>query len=382
MTIKFNKSEEFQNAKAALTAVLSKEEVTEKETTEAYENYFNALQTEVYSAIKSQVNDEMLDRSILQQRGQNVLTSEETKFFNAAVIDGGFKDDTILPETTQERVFEDLVKAHPLLDALGLQDLGAVTKFIYSDATKAYAWKEIFGDISGQVNAAFRSEKIGQLKLTAFAVIPNDMLELGPVWMERYVRTILVESHSVGLEYGFVNGRGSAQHEPVGLLKNVDAGTGAVTDKVSSGTLTFAPSEYGETIAGELYNVVKALSTNAKDESRKIGGKVVMVVNPIDAIGVQFRNTIQTSNGQWVTALPYNIQVVESEEIPVGKAVFFVKGEYIAVIAGGYKLKKFDQTFAMEDATLYTIKQFANGKPKDNKAALVYDLAISFAPTV
>ena len=382
MTIKFNKSETFQNAKAALTAVLSKEEVTEKETTEAYENYFNALQTEVSSAIKSQVNDEMLDRSILQQRGQNVLTSEETKFFNAAVIDGGFKDDTILPETTQERVFEDLVKAHPLLDALGLQDLGAVTKFIYSDATKAYAWKEIFGDISGQVNAAFRSEKIGQLKLTAFAVIPNDMLELGPVWMERYVRTILVESHSVGLEYGFVNGRGSAQHEPVGLLKNVDSGTGAVTDKVSSGTLTFAPSEYGEVVAGELYNVVKALSTNDKDEARKIGGKVVMVVNPIDAIGVQFRNTIQTSNGQWVTALPYNIQVVESEEIPVGKALFFVKGEYIAVIAGGYKLKKFDQTFAMEDATLYTIKQFANGKPKDNKAALVYDLNISFAPTV
>ena len=381
MTIKFNKSETFQNAKNALTAVLSKENVTEKETTEVYENYFEALQTEVASAITKEVNNEMLDRSILQQRGQNVLTSEETKFFNAAVIDGGFKDDTILPETTQERVFEDLVKAHPLLEALGLQDLGAVTKFIYSDATKAYAWKEIFGDISGQVNAAFRSEKIGQLKLTAFAVIPNDMLELGPVWMERYVRTILVESHSVGLEYGFVNGRGSTQSEPVGLMKNVDAGTGAITDKTSSGTLTFAPSQYGEVIAGELYNVVKALSTNAKDESRKIGGKVVMVVNPIDAIGVQFRNTIQTSNGQWVTALPYNIQVVESEEIPVGKALFFVKGEYIAVIAGGYKLKKFDQTFAMEDATLYTIKQFANGKPKDNKTALVYDLNISFAPT-
>lgn len=381
MTIKFNKSETFQNAKAALTAVLSKEEVTEKETTEAYENYFNALQTEVSSAIKSQVNDEMLDRSILQQRGQNVLTSEETKFFNAAVLDGGFKDDTILPETTQERVFEDLVKAHPLLDVLGLQDLGAVTKFIYSDATKAYAWKEIFGDISGQVNAAFRSEKIGQLKLTAFAVIPNDMLELGPVWIERYVRTLLVESYSVGLEYGFVNGRGSTQSEPVGLLKDVNVDTGAITNKTSSGTLTFAPSQYGETIAGELYNVVKALSTNAKDESRKIGGKVVMVVNPIDAIGVQFRNTIQTSNGQWVTALPYNIQVVESEEIPVGKALFFVKGEYIAVIAGGYKLKKFDQTFAMEDATLYTIKQFANGKPKDNKAALVYDLDINFNPT-
>lgn len=104
-----------------------------------------------------------------------------------------------------------------------------------------------------------------------------------------------------------------------------------------------------------------------------------MVVNPVDAISVQARNTIQTANGQWVTALPYNIQVVESEEIPVGKALFFVKGEYLGALAGGYKLNKFDQTLAIEDAMLYTIKQFANGKPKDNKTALLYDLDIQFA---
>ena len=380
MTIKFNKSETFKNAKAALTAVLSKEEVTEQEQTQAYENYFDALQTEVASAITSQVNDEMLDRSILQQRGQNVLTSEETKFFNAAVLEGGFKDDSILPVTTQEGVFEDLTTEHPLLAALGLQDLGAVTRYIYSDATKAYAWGPLFGGIAGQINAAFSEEQISQFKLTAFAVVPNDMLELGPVYVERYVRTVLVESYSVGLEFGFVNGSGVNQ--PIGLLKDVDPATSAVTTKVSSGTLTFAPSEFGETVAGELYEVVKALSTNAAGDSRKVLNKIVMVVNPVDAIGVQARNTIQTASGQWVMALPYNVQVVESEEIPTGKAIFFVKGEYIAAIAGGYKLKKFDQTLAIEDATLYTIKQFANGKPKDNKAALVYDLNISFAPSV
>jgi len=380
MAITFNKSENFKNAKKALTAVLSKENVTENETTEAYENYFNALQTEVAASITKEVNNDMLDRSILQQRGQNVLTSEETKFFNAVVTSGGFDDDSILPVTTQERVFEDLVQAHPLLDALGLQDLGAVTRYIYADPTKAYAWGPLFGPIAGQVSAAFSEETISQLKLTAFAVIPNDMLELGPVWVERYVRELLIESYSTGLEFGFVNGSGVNQ--PIGLLKDVNAGTGAVTDKVSSGTLTFAPSQYGEVVAGELYNVVKALSTTADGETRKVAGKVVMVVNPIDAIGVQARNTIQTANGQWVTALPYNVQVVESEQVPAGKAIFFVKGEYIAIIAGGYKLKKFDQTLAIEDATLYTIKQFANGKPKDNKAALVYDLDISFAPTV
>ncbi|MFS0783528.1 phage major capsid protein [Bacillus sp. 1P06AnD] len=382
MTITFNKSEALNDAKKKLTAALNNAEATEQDQTEAFENYFGALQNDVVNAVQSQVNDEMLDRSILQQRGQNVLTSEEKKFFNAVVQEGGFKSDSILPETTQERVFEDLVSEHPLLDAIGLQDLGAVTRFIYSDATKAYAWKELFEGISGQVNAAFRSEKIGQLKLTAFAAIPNDMLELGPEWIERYVRTLLVESYSVGLEFGFVNGRGATKDEPIGLMKDVNAETGAVTDKTSSGTLTFAPSERGEIVAGELYGVIKNLSTDAKDKQRKVAGKVVMVVNPMDAIAVQFRNTIQTVNGLWVTSLPYNIQIVESEEIPVAKALFFVKGEYIAVIAGGYKLKKFDQTLAMEDATLYTIKQFANGKPKDNKTALVYDLDIKFTPSV
>ncbi|PFJ07579.1 phage major capsid protein [Bacillus cereus] len=380
MTIKFNKSEAFNKAKAKLTDALTNAESTEQEQSTAFENFFDAMQTDVINTVRNQVNDEMLDRSILQQRGQNVLTAAETKFFNAVVQEGGFKDGSILPVTTQERVFENLVKEHPLLDALGLQDLGAVTKFIYSDATKAYAWGELFGEIKGQVNAAFRQEQIGQLKLTAFAAIPNDMLELGPEWVERYVRTLLVESYSVGLEFGFVNGGGAVAHQPVGLMKDVNATTGAVTDKKSSGTLTFAPSEYGELIAGELYEVVKALSVDAKGKSRKVLNNIVMVVNPVDYIGVQARNTIQTTNGQWVMALPYNIQIVESEEVPVGKALFFVKGQYLAAIAGGYKLKKFDQTLAIEDATLYTIKQFANGKPKDNKAALVYDLKISFVP--
>lgn len=376
MTIKFNKSEAFQNAKQNLSKAMA--EGDEQAQAAAFENYFEVMKTEVSNEVQTQASKEMSDRSVLQARGQNVLTSEETKFFNEAIGKGGLDDEKILPVTTQERVFEDLVKEHPLLDALQLQDLGAVTRFIYSKADKNFVWGELMGPIAGQIAAEFREETVSQLKLTAFAVLPNDMIELGPVWVERFVRTIAVETISTGLEYGFVNGNGQSQ--PLGLLKDKDADTGAVTDKVSSGTLTFAPSERGEVVAGELYGVVNALSTNAAGESRKVMGKVVMVVNPVDALAVQFRSTIQTANGAWVTALPFNIRIVESDEVPVGKAVFFVQGEYMAVIAGGYRLKKYDQTLAMEDATLFTIKQFANGKPKDNKAALVYDLNIDFTP--
>ena len=204
------------------------------------------------------------------------------------------------------------------------------------------------------------------------------MLELGPEWVERYVRELLVESYSVGLEYGLINGRGPAQDEPVGLTKNVDADTGAVTDKESSGTLTFAPSEKGRIIAGELGGVIKELSADEKGKARKVLNKVVMVVNPVNVIDIQIAGTVRTDSGQWVTSLPFNIQVVESEEIEADKALFFVKGEYLAAIAGGYQINRYKETLAMEDADLYTMKQFANGRPKDNKAALIYDLDIDF----
>lgn len=381
MTIKFGKSDSLKAAQENWKKVALNAESSQEDQTEALQTYMEELQTSVATAVRDQVNNEMLDRSILQQRGQNVLTSKETKYFAAVIAEGGFTDDSILPEETQERIFEDITTEHGLLDALGLQDLGALTRYIYTDdVSGAAVWGPLFGEIAGQINATFKEKQIGQNKLTAFAVIPNDMLELGPDWVERYVRTLIVEVISVGLETGFVNGSGT-NGQPIGLTKDVNETTGAVTNKTPEDlTLTFAPSQFGQVVAGELYEVVKALSKNAKGESRKVLNKIVMVVNPVDAIAVQARNTIQTANGQWVMALPYNIQVEESEEIPVGKALFFVKGQYIAAIAGGYKLKKYEQTLAMEDATLYTIKQFANGMPKDNKAALLYNLDIKFTP--
>jgi len=378
MTMKLKGTmDNFETKKKAYMNIMKNENSTPEQLENAFSEMFTALQSDLTEQITTEASNEVHDSQVLASRGQNVLTSAERKFYNEVIASGGFAEDTILPVTTQERIFEDLIAEHPLLDVLGLKDLGAVTRYIYSDADKAFAWGALFGEIKGQVSAAFREETVSQLKLTAFAVIPKDMLELGPEYVDRYVRGILEESCSVGLEYGFVNGRGPSQNEPIGLMKDV-AENGAVTDKTSKGTLTFSPSEYGEIVAGELHGVIKALSVDAKGKARKVANKVVMLVNPTDAISVQFRNTIQTSNGQWVTSLPYNIQTVESEEISLGKALFFVKDSYLAAIAGGYKINKFDETLAIEDARLYTMKQFANGKPKDNKTALLYDLDIKF----
>lgn len=213
MVIKFNNFEEKKLAFAKAT-----QEGTAEEQSVALNSMIEALATDVRADILNQVNESMVDRSIMQSRGANVLTSEEMKFFNAVVEEGGFKSTETLPKTTQERIFDDLVQSHPLLGHIGLENLGAVTEFIYGDPEGAAVWGPLFGDIKGQLNAAFRKESIAQLKLTAFIPLANDMLKLGPVWVERYVRTMISEAMSVGLERGFVIGTG--KDEPIGLLKD------------------------------------------------------------------------------------------------------------------------------------------------------------------
>lgn len=373
MTIKFNNFAEKKQAFANAT-----QEGSAEEQSAALNNMLEALAQDVQGDIMNQVNTSMLDRSIMQARGANVLTSEETKFFNVVIEEGGFKDTETLPKTTQERIFDDLVEGHPLLQQLGIQNLGAVTEFIYGDPEGAAVWGPLFGDIQGQLNATFRKESISQLKLTAFIPLSNDMLKLGPVWVERYVRTMISEAMSVGLERGYVAGTGKDM--PIGLLKDLKGSVvdGKYPDKESAGTLTFEP---GRATINELKGVVEKLSIRpvGKDEEEKvrnIAGKVVMVVNPFDNFSIQANATVQNAAGIYVTSLPFNPTITESMFVPKGKVVFFIRGEYVAAVGGAMEVKKFDQTLAMEDATLYIAKQYATGKPKDNYAVQVYDLKL------
>ncbi|MGI8363039.1 phage major capsid protein [Bacillus cereus] len=380
MVIKFNNFEDKKLAFAKAT-----QEGTPEEQTAALNSMIEALATDVRSDILNQVNESIVDRSIMQSRGSNVLTSEEMKFFNAVVQDGGFKDTETLPKTTQERIFDDLVQGHPLLEHIGLENLGAVTEFIYGDPEGAAVWGPLFGDIKGQLNATFRKESISQLKLTAFIPLANDMLKLGPVWVERYVRTMISEAMSVGLERGFVIGTG--KDEPIGLLKDPSGSVvgGVYPDKKTAGILTFEP---GRKTINELKGVVKLLAKKLNpdgktdaDRPKNIAGKVVMVTNPFDTFDIQANATIQNAAGVYVTSLPFNPTPTESVFVPQGKVLFFVKGEYIAAMGGTEPIKKYEETLALEDATLYIAKQFATGKPKDKYTSQVYTLKLEEAPT-
>ncbi|KMP13695.1 MULTISPECIES: phage major capsid protein [Bacillus cereus group] len=374
MVIKFNNFEEKKLAFAKAT-----QEGTAEEQSVALNSMIEALATDVRTDILNQVNESMVDRSIMQSRGANVLTSEEMKFFNAVVEEGGFKSTETLPKTTQERIFDDLVEDHPFLKHIGLENLGAVTEFIYGDPEGAAVWGPLFDGIKGQLNATFRKDSISQLKLTAFIPLANDMLKLGPVWVERYVRTMITEAMKVGLERGFVAGTG--KNEPIGLLKDPSGNVvnGVYPDKKPVGTLTFEP---GRKTINELKGVVKLLAKKLNadgsdaDRPKNIAGKVVMVTNPFDTFDIQANATIQNAAGVYVTSLPFNPILTESVFVPQGKVLFFVKGQYVAAMGGTEPIKKYEETLALEDATVYIAKQYATGKPKDKYTSQVYTLKL------
>ena len=378
MVMKLNGNMEAYNEKKQVYIDLVKNGAAEEEQATAWADMQEALVNDLHQNILSQVQQENLDRQILTTRGQsNILTSEERKFFNALNTEVGYKEEILLPESTIDRIFEDLTTEHPLLQELGLQTQGLITRIIKSETSGTAVWGKIFGDIKGQLDAAFSEEKITQGKLTAFVVIPKDLFEYGPEWVERFVRAQITESLSVGLEKGYLLGAGPIKDEPIGLIKDLNAAIDPVNGYANKAAhpvaLTFADSQ---TTVKELAGVMKRLSVKENGKSVTVDGKVVLVVNPTDSWNLKALYTTLNANGVYVTVLPYNLRIVESEFMTQGQMLAFVKGRYDAYIGGGVKVKRFDQTLAIEDCDLFTAKQFAYGEAQDNKAALLFTLDI------
>ncbi|MDV7767598.1 phage major capsid protein [Peribacillus sp. CSMR9] len=378
MTMKLNNhSKAYDEAKKSYAQVVKNENSTPNQIETAWNNMQDELVNSLTTQITQAVQTQNADQTILATRGMNVLTSEETKFFNAVAQSDGFTDDIILPETTVDRIFEDLTTDHAFLSEINLQKAGLLTRIMKSDPSGAAVWGKVFGEIKGQLDAAFSEENITQSKLTAFVVLPKDLEKFGPTWIEAYVRTQITETFAVALENGFINGVGPTKEQPIGLIRDLEASVNPTTGhakKAVAGILTFADSK---TTVKELSKLMKYLSTKSNDKSVKIEGKVVLVVNPTDAWGIKAQYTFLNANGTYVTALPFNLHIVESEFAEAGEVIAFVNNRYDAYTAGGVQINKYEQTLALEDCNLYTAKQFAFGKAEDNKAAAIYTLSIN-----
>ncbi|EAE3050083.1 phage major capsid protein [Listeria monocytogenes] len=374
MTIKLkNNLVNYEEKRTAFVNAVKNEETQEIQN-KAYVEMVDAMAADIMDQAKKEARQEA-DQYISASRTDKNITNEEIKFFNDINKEVGYKEETLLPQTVVDEIFEDLTTEHPFLASIGMRTTGLRTKFLKSETSGLAVWGKIFGEIKGQLDTTFSEEESIQNKLTAFVVVPKDLENFGPVWVKRFVVTQIEEAFAVALESAFIIGDG--KDKPVGLTRKVGKGTnvvdGVYPEKVASGTLTFASSKV---TVNELTDVYKYHSVKENGKPLNVAGEVTLLVNPTDAWDVKKQYTSLNANGVYVTALPYNLNIIESLFVPEKKAISYVAKRYDALIGGALNISTFDQTLAFEDLNLYAAKQFAYGKAKDEKAAAVWTLNI------
>lgn len=324
------------------------------------------------------------DTAILAQRGFRQLTAKEKDFYEKLIQAGKSKNpkqamtDLItveaMPETILEDVYKDLTEEHPLLKKIKFQNVKYLTKWILNDHTvQTAAWGEINEEITKEISSGFKVVEITQCKLSAFAVIEKDMLDLGPVFIDNYIRTFLKEALYCALEQGIVSGTGL--NMPIGLDRDIHKGVAFSTEtgypaKETVKLTTFMPAEYGAVLA--------KLAVSEAGRMRKFD-EVTLVCNQVDYLTkVMPATTVLTGMGTFAKDLfPFPTSVVRSNELTTGKAIVFLPEEYfmgIGTTKDG-KIEYSDEFKFLEDKRTFKIKMHAMGKAFDNTVAVVLDIS-------
>lgn len=364
----------------------------------AFDEYTGILQEAVMAEAKGLV--QAVDNQILAGRGVRVLTSEEKQYYEKVIEAMKSKDpkqalsgfDNVLPRTVIDAVFEDISENHPLLNVINFENAEALTEYLYSsmDGRFKATWGNLTGEIARQLSAQFHKISFGQNKLSAFVPIAKAMLDLGPAWLDRYVRAILYEAIANGVEDGIINGRGVAEgadnpedriYEPIGMIRdltnyNVATGYGV---KATTTVTEFSPEAYGELLA--------SLAVGPNGLNRNITD-VLLIVNPVDYLKKVFpATTYQTPQGGFVKdILPFPTNIVQSAYVAQGKAILGIGKRYFAVIGTGKDGKiEYDDSYRfLEDQRIYLIKLYGTGRPIDNNSFLYLDITNlkRYVPTV
>lgn len=381
--IKFPKEKEA--SKALMEAYKSGDEAQMQQ---AWANFHDSVAQQVIADFKE--FQETNDKAILAHRGYRVLTSKETKWYNKLIealsgadwkqkftsIIGGENEEDLMPTTIIEDVYKNLQEEHPLLSRINFQYTGYITKWILHDHTVQTAvWGQVTDAIAKEITSAFRVVDVNQNKLSAYAVIELSMLELGPTFLDGYIRAVLKEALAGGLEYGIVKGKG--YNEPTGLNRDIHKGVafseGYPEKDASNGKFTvtsFAPAEYGKLLAN--------MAKTEKGNTRKFT-QVQLIVNQTDYLTkIMPATTVLSMQGTYVRDLfPFPTEVIISNALNDGEAILCLLDEY-SLFAGGQKngtIEYSDEFKFLDDQRYFKLKQYATGQAFDNTCSLLLDIS-------
>ena len=362
---------------------------------QAFTQYTDILQEAVLAEARGLI--QAADSQILAGRGVRALTSEETKYYqklieamkssNPQQALSGFGD--VLPETTVNAVFEDITEEHPLLSRIRFENSSALVKWLYSTMEGRFLawWGPLCGEIKKQLAAQFNYLNLEQTKLSAFVPVCKAMLDLGPAWLDRYVRTILVEAIANGLEQGCISGRGIAEgdadpdnriYEPIGMDRDLNQynPTTGYAPKTPIPVTQLDPETYG--------GLVSQLAVGLNNLYRPVT-QLLLIVNPVDYLNKVMPATIyQRPDGTWARdVLPLPTDIVQSAWVSEGQAILGIGNRYIAAMGTGKegRIEYSDEYRFLEDERTYLVKLYGTGRPMDNTSFIVLDIS-DLKPTI
>lgn len=350
--------------------------------TEAFNGICELIEKDVLE--KAQELAGVHDQQVLASRGVRQLTSKEKKYYEKLI--DAFKSENpkqaltnpevVMPETVLDAVFDDLQTEHPLLSHISFTNTRGAIKFLFStnDFQKA-VWGKLCAKITEEIEASFSEIDMTLMKLSAFIPVCEAMLDLGPVWLDSYVRQILYEALANGLEDGIINNLNTTTG-PVGMIANMTTGSGGVgaatfTAKTATPITDLQPATLGAQLA--------KLAVDAAGKARAIRD-VILIVNPTDYFTKVFpATTVMNGAGVYVNnVLPYPMTIIQSAAVATGKAVLGLGYKYfmgIGMDSRAGRIEYSDEFKWLDDERVYKIKLYANGMPMDNNAFQYLDIS-------
>jgi hypothetical protein len=353
---------------------------SEKDDPEAFSEAFTAFADELQQQIVGEARLALAggaDRAVLAARGVRQLTGEEMKYYQAviAAMKSSYPRqaltdiDVTVPPTIINEVFNDLVAAHPLLSYIDFQSVGLLTRWILTTTGGAAIWGELTAAITAELSGAFSTVDLTLGKLSAFMPVANAMLDLGPEWLDRYVRTLLGEAIAVGLEAAIVDGDGKGK--PIGMSRKLtDALDGVYPRKTPVTLASLTPLA--------LSTILDTLSQGPNGKRRAVP-RLLIAVNPADYFTKIYpATTVRTPTGSFNhDVLPYPADIIQSDAVPENYAVIGLAPLYFFGLGSSKTglLEYSDDYKFLEDQRIYRIKLYGNGRAKDENAFVLADIS-------
>lgn len=321
------------------------------------------------------------DTNILSSRGVRQLTSEEKNYYqkvieamrSSAPQQALSNLDVVMPVTTIDAIFEDLEESHELLSVIDFKNTSGLIEYLVNlNGNQLASWGTLTSTIVKELTSGFKKINLGLKKLSAFIPVAKSMLDLGPEWLDRYVRIVLSEAIFNGLEEGIINGTGKDM--PIGMNRQVGDGVTVVDGvyplKTATPIVSLDPETYGDLISG------MAVAPNGKT---RVVSSVIMVVNPVDHLQkVMPATTVRKIDGEYVNnVFPFPTRVIQSIHVPQNRAIFGLPSKYFAGVgtAKSGKIEASDEYRFLEDERVYLVKLYGHGEPLDNSAFVYADIS-------